>query len=656
MSLLAEFPKLTPYVIEEIISNDSFYTNYRATATHLEEEQSYIITEFNPSFMVRRTEEGVLEPTERFVMEFETALDRFTKLGEAMVSLGEPFIVPIQELLQLNNTVYVVRQMSGSGRYKELDEGLGTDKMNYNDAYVMLRPLIQSLMVAWKRRLLFQFQPGSVFVNPYKQLVVDSMFAWEGDHRNTIKELTKLFYRLISGVEYNPSFPDNPSIEALGFPPRLNAFIREILTDEPSFGSIDDFSRQFRSIMDMEGDKEIVSGKPIGDESKPKTPITVNKKAALGVIGGVSAAVILLIVAPLLWIFVFNQNVEDDDYTDLVYGYVQYDGYDEQEGEVAEEIVIPGPGTQAAFVRHHTGYAVTDPRDPTIMLNGSFYIDGQASYRRAYRGGYGLIRQVGNSEMVLIASGVRPAFITSHGGFIYFSDGSADYNIRRVRADGSGDVETVSTDTASFLHIYGDSLFYTNHSNRDFLYRMDLNTMQSQPFLRLAAYEPVVSDGLLYFINGNSNFNIYVIPVNAPEDEPVSVNRANSSNIRVSGGHIFYRNVEDNTIGRIAPLFSSSLPIPPSAPMPVASFDILGNVIAIIEARNSQLLFYDMQSGEILTTGVFASYATVDSTRQGEQFAAYVIERDVSGNIYRIAMLYQIDEYEEEYEYDEESL
>ena len=602
MSNLADLPKLAPYTVIKTIGNDNFYTHYKAIDTHLDGTPEFLITEFNPSFMVMRTEDGMLEPTDRFIIEYETALERFTKMGEALLNLNEPFIAPIEGVLLLNNTAYIVRRVGG--RYRRLDEGLQQKPMDFSEAYVILRPLIQSLVVAWKNGLLFEFAPGDMVVNSYGQLILDSMFAWENDHRNSIKEIVKVYYRLIAGVEYNPGRPDNPSIDSLNLPPRLNITVKDILTGEPHYGSIDDFNKQLRMVMDAEGRKEIISIKTVirADDNLPKV---VRKNAAVGIFAGIAAFLLLFIAAPLLWIFLPG----------LLYGYEYYVDAGAYPYEVsnAEEPALNAiqPANQAAFVRLHTGYAITDPGDPTVMLNGSFYQDGNVLYYRMFRDGYGLsYRDIRDgSAGTLLIRDVRPSFITSHGGYIYFSDGLANYNIRRMRTDSSG-LETISNHVASFLHVSGYNLFYTNHSNRDFLYTINLNTMQAQPFLRIAAYEPVVRGGQLYFVNGNSNFRIYSVLVNRPDAPPTRHNSENSDNLRLDGGNIFYRDAEANTIKLIT---AQGRPADIEIPLAVASFDIYDSMIAIIEAGTQELWVYNINTQELVSTGYRAAYATIGS-------------------------------------------
>ncbi|MCL2398898.1 MAG: DUF5050 domain-containing protein [Defluviitaleaceae bacterium] len=596
---MSSFPKLSPYVVEDIIESTNFYTDYRATATHLDGDSEFIITEFYPSFMVRRNEEGALEATERFIMEFETALERFTKLSDAFLHLGEPFVATVQDVLHENNTVYIVRQV---GRYKSLDDGLQGKRMNYYDAYVFLRPLIQSLVMAWKKGLLLEMKPGEICLTPYGQLIVDSMFIWEGDHKSAIKELTLLYYRLISGVVYNPKIPDNPSIKELGMPSRLANTITDILKGEAAYGSIDDFSKQLRTVIDAEGGRR---------ESNAASKASANLSTAGYLAGGsksesqargwilfgVIAAVIILVSIPLVWFFATSADGPESD----IYAEAS------QNAEVTGESSIAATPTATPFVRRHTAYAITDPDNPTVMLNGSFFRHGNDLYHRVYQGGFALARRTATGSTTPLATGVRPAFIQVHDNFVYFSDGMLGYSIRRVRTDGSG-LETISNNMASFLQVQGNNLFYTNHSNRDFLYRLDLNTMQSERFLNVAAYETIAHGGQLFFVNGNAGFRIYSVPVNDPQAVPVPINTANSNNLRLAAGHIFYRDLETEIINRITPQGEhvESFPM-----LTVSSFDVHGSLISMIDSNTQELWLYNLNTQELQPTEFFAAYAIV---------------------------------------------
>ncbi|MCL1998429.1 MAG: DUF5050 domain-containing protein [Turicibacter sp.] len=606
---MADYPQVDPYFIEERISGTSFLTNYRAVFEDGSDNRNFVITEFNPTFMVRRHEDGnTIEPVERFLIEFETALERFTKMSEAFSELNEPHIASIENVLKVNNTVYVVRELDS--RNRSLDGGLGTEKMDFNDAYQLLRPLTQNLATAWKAGLLFQFDLTTIRVTPYQQLLLVAMFDWETDHTKTIKQLGYLFYRLVTGIVFNPSSPD---YERFSLPPRLGAAMKDILTGEPAYGSIDDFNKQMRAIMDIEGRKIVETHSEVEEEGESKP---IKKPIAFALIGAAAVFVVGAIVVPLVWLVLYVQSFEI--------------------GEIEHRVPFHVTAAEAAttpFVRLHSGYAITDPRDATVMLNGSFLLNAGMVYHRSFQATNGLSsRMATGGSTNLVISDVRPAFLTAHGGYIYFSDGLANYSIRRVRPDGTG-LETVSENMASFLTVDGNTLFYTNHSNRDFLYAMDLGSLQSTAFLQKPVYEPVILGRYLFFVNGSSNFRIYSISLDNPSAAAVRMNDANTDNLRVSGTTLYYRNIDNGTIHLVNALGEETVL---EIPIPVESFDILPSLLAptiftIIEEGTNELWFYDRH--QLISSGIFASYVSIINSS-----LAYAIDFNDSNTIREVPM------------------
>ncbi|MCL1987112.1 MAG: DUF5050 domain-containing protein [Firmicutes bacterium] len=614
-------PTLEGYNIETILSNTPFYTNYRASSANRDsgEDYSYIITEFNPSFMVRRIESGALEVTERFLIEYETAFERFVKLGESFKALKEQFVAPIEEFVQTNNTAYIIRVM---GRYGGINDNFPNERMDFNDAYVLLRPLLQSLVAANKAGLFFQYEEDSFGVNHYSQLMLDSMFSWEEDPLTSVIATVKLFYRFISGYEHASS--GSPSIDDLALPPRLTKTFKEVLEGEPTYGSLDDFGKQLRTVMEAEGRKDIIEKAKVYKPSKP-----VKKLMAVGIIAAVAVVMLAFITIPFILIFsAINE-------------------YNEGEEEAPLETFVVAPILPTTFLRLHSGYAITDPRDPTIMLNGAFFQQAGSLYFRSSQGGGTLSRQSAIGTDTVLATNVRPAFITSHGNYIYFSDGLEDYHIRRVHMTG-GDAETIVENTASFLNVSSNFLFFTNHDDRDFLYRVDLNTLAMEPFLRLATYETIIYAGQIYFVNGSGNFRIYTVPENNPNAPPERLNNSNSDNLRISDGYIFYRDLATSTIHRMT---LSGLEVSaPIIPFAVASFDINGHTMAVIEEHSQMVWIYNTATGSLESTGTMASYLSAGNNM------AYIIDYNDStiNRLAELAYQYQVNgEFDETGETDE---
>jgi hypothetical protein len=460
--------------------------------------------------------------------------------------------------------------------------------MDFHEAYQFMRPLIQSLITASGKGLYFQYEPGDFVLTTYGQLMVDSMFIWEGDFNKTLAALAKTYYRLVSGVPYAPEVVENPKMSEI-MPTRLAGIMEEALTGDTAFGSIDNFHKEVRTAVDSDPRKAPAAERYAAQASQPDR---LKRRTAIAIIASLALCIIGLMAVPIAVLRGANAEAAAGQ------AYHQYmNGLPDA---IDEANMTKGP-----FVRMHSAHAVTDPVNPTDILNGSFlHHDGQ-TFLRAYQEGHGLAQQMPDGSIKMLASNVRPSFITYYDGFVYFSDGINGYNIRRVRADGSGGIETISDDMASFLQISGGFLYYTNHSSRDFMYRIDLSTLESSRFLNVPAYETLIYQGGIYFINGADGFRINYVPVGQLGAEPERLNDANSDNLRV-GSDIFYRDLSDNSINRISGGVSSIVVHDVS----VESFDIYGETLAIIAEGTNQFWFYHMPSLSSWNSGYRAAYAS----------------------------------------------
>jgi hypothetical protein len=138
------------------------------------------------------------------------------------------------------------------------------------------------------------------------------------------------------------------------------------------------------------------------------------------------------------------------------------------------------------------------------------------------------------------------------------------------------------------------------------LYRLNLHTLEHERFLALIAYEPVVYDGWLYFINGNSGFRLYALSLaHAHHVAPMRISDANSNNLRFGpDGTLFYRRLQDNRIVGVDRFGRSEF----VSELAATSFDQYGEYLVIVEARTNEVVFYHLETGELYRTGEFAAY------------------------------------------------
>jgi hypothetical protein len=331
--------------------------------------------------------------------------------------------------------------------------------------------------------------------------------------------------------------------------------------------------------MEQEGDNEIISEFVYvsGDKSKKSSTLESLLK---GVIVVLLVSVFGIFGAAIFWginqnrMFVTNGDSYHDSYESIL-----------------------------SFVRHHSAYALTHPNDPTEILNGSVTRVGGIMYARVYRNDMfvlakytetGIMSDFFGGTEIIITEDVRPAFITAHGDYIYFTDGLSYYRIFRVPADG-GVTDLVMQVNASFLTIAGEYLYFTNHSDRDRLYRIHLETRAAELVLDVIAYDLTYTQGRLFFVNGNDDYTIHSLDLRTPViGESVRLNDSNSDNLRVNGSAIFYRIVDDGSIARMD---LNGNPIPLNIPAQVSTFDINGNFIALIRLNYGVIYFYNLDTG-----------------------------------------------------------
>jgi len=61
-----------------------------------------------------------------------------------------------------------------------------------------------------------------------------------------------------------------------------------------------------------------------------------------------------------------------------------------------------------------------------------------------------------------------------HAGFLlYFSNAGCDFNIYKVKLDGS-DLQRINNDESWFLNVCGNWIYYTDPNNDDNIFRIDL--------------------------------------------------------------------------------------------------------------------------------------------------------------------------------------
>ena len=587
-----DFPSIPGYTIKELVPEITAYhvgfsIVYRGSKDENEDgvNHSYLITEFNPEFMTTRSENGDLAPINQFAVEYERALEEFRKKCEIYKSLEEHSIAPPIDVIEANHTIYLVKQ---ENKYRDFNSMVGEVRMDFQEAYDLMRPMSQGLIEAQKVGLNFEFTLRDVYFTPYRQLIIDCVFAKEDDSNKIISELAKTYYRLVSGIVYNKADPTKPSLKSLGIPPKMTKTIEEVLKGEASYGSVDDFSKQVRNAMDAEGKKEKPKRLKRIKLEKPKTQ--VKKNSAIVVIA--CLALSLLFTGAIAAYYFLLPNLERETSKELT----------DWERILLETLSLP---VEVEFTHRH--HALTETQTGGFILNDSILPAGEEIYLRALSDGVKTLTRINANDVPqVLVNNVWPAFINVIGAFVYFTDGLTNYSLHRVRLDGTGH-EIILDSPVSWLHSRQNLLFYTNHADMDSIWVYDVIEGTHKPFLRIPAYEMQTFGEELFFINRLDGFRINAVLLNDPNAGIRRVNDVNSDNLNImSDGSILYRDVETRGARLLQPGFYDSV----SFRGIYANFlNLHEDILAFSDAVTSRLMRLDLRTNEILVANQIVTYA-----------------------------------------------
>ena len=571
--------QLNNYTLDSVITEDTYLTHYNALNAKVEK---FIITEFAPIFMIKRTEEGVMDVEARFSEEFYRSHEKFRLLADSLRELNEDAIPKVEDILQENNTVYIVRQVIDH----PTQVNFITDKqMTCSEAYLFMRPLIISLTKAERFDLHFRLTNENLFINRYGQLVLNEIFIWDGDYRLTIQDIVNLLFCLVYGKPYEAKL-DSEFDKSL-VPSKLFDIMVEIYSGDVMYGSIDDFYKKIKSLIPI---------KTARAEDGTETQTSYFKV----LVAGLS----VLLVFAFIFLFVFN---------------VMIPVMNRANPRIADDQVFASLPQEVAGsrTRNFSLVSFTAPRNSSDILNGSFHFVDGVRYFRGFSNGYKLMTESGGASENTLLTDVRPAFITVTGGFVYFADGLRDYHIYRVAADGTG-LTRLAEHCASYVHIDGNYMYYTNHDDLDRLYRLDLNTLETSRYMQNAAYYAVTNGGRLFFINGSDDFNLYSSEENR-DGEIVLTRLTDSSadNLILYNGLLYYIDIADNRLNVVR---LDGAPAGINCPYSMHSFAISGDWVIYIDNNSFYLNAYNFTTEERVTINNSYQHAYVSVTG-GEIFA-----------------------------------
>ncbi|MCL1882733.1 MAG: DUF5050 domain-containing protein [Defluviitaleaceae bacterium] len=568
---------VSPYELMGVTGGDNYLTHYKARN---DKGEDFTITEFFPTYMVKRDDDGTLEVSERFSKEFLSDREDFIKRAEGFQEIRDASLHPVVEIFERNHTAYIVRRSCGM---TTIDQYMGSQTMDYDEAYYFMRPLLLSMSQVAESGTIFNISMGDFRVNTFKQLVLAAPPAWDKNFHPALTQIVKLYYRLVTGMEAPAQNPPAFSAYGISIPPRIEALMMEILNGDILYGSLDDFYKKMKSLID---------GTSENDKGASKRTLAVMRG----------------IVAALFVTFAFSLIL-------LVFGAVRayrVNFFWANPEVFADAEASPPPEYDFSNI------TITHPRNSADALIGSFAAhDGFLFFRgengmmsRRYAetvfipGAMGLTAL---AEDRLIVPGASPAFIAGNGRrSIYFVDSTAGGVIYRATATGE-DITRITEHAALNLAVIDDFLFYTHVDQNHHLYRLNLETYEHELILARPVNAVINYGSYLFFIAEEDSSNPTALYAwNTEENTLRRISTTARGGLRTFGDTLFYIDV----YGRIRSIAFDGRPIAIHPPENVHSFDVFFQWIVFTEDGRHVPRVYNMNNGEFytLSTTEWVSY------------------------------------------------
>ncbi|MCL2387590.1 MAG: DUF5050 domain-containing protein [Defluviitaleaceae bacterium] len=561
-----------PYVLTKTIGGDNYLTNYAASGADGEE---FVITEFFPSYMSKRADDGTLEVSERFTREFTDDLEMFVKRAQGFQEIRDASLHPVVEIFERNHTAYIVRRACS---LTTVDQYMGSQSMDYDEAYAFIRPLLLSMAQAAEKGVMFTINNGDFRVNAFKQLVLAAPLSWETDFHAPLTHMVKLYYRLVTGSEASHGAPPFSAF-GLEVPPRIESLVMEILGGDVLFGSLDDFYKRFKSLIDG-GNVEV-------DPNEGKTTLAIMK---------VMAASLFVLLALGLCFLAFG----------AVNAYRT--GTFWANPEIFASAEAPSPP-----IYDLSAVTLTHPRNPADALSGSFgtyegflFFRGEQGMKSRLFGDVvfipGAMGVLALSDDRLILPDVVPSFIVGHDRRIYFVDSASDGAIYRSTTIGEN-LTRITDHAALNLTVLGDYLYYTRIDHNHNLYRINLRTNAYERVLPSPVFATASSDSHLFYLtqeSGRDTLSLYAWYPSYPE--PAGTLRQLSTNVgsttlRIFNNQIFFI----DTNGQVRSMSFDGAQIATFEPENVRTFDIFFQWLVFTEEGRHVPRAYNMDNGRLLT-------------------------------------------------------
>jgi hypothetical protein len=565
-----------PYVLNGVIGGDNYFTHYKASGGKGDE---YIITEFFPVYMVKREDDGTLGISERFQKEFLDDREDFIRRAEAFKETRDASLHPVVEIFERNQTAYIVRRACGMTTVAQF---MGGQTMDFDEAFYFIRPLLLSMAQVAEKGMIFNISFGDFRVNNFKQLVLCAPPSRDTNFHPPLVQMIKLYYKLITGEDAPDQNAAPFSAYGIEVPARIEQLVMEILSGDILYGSLDDFYKRFKSLLDGL------------NESKD------TGKKTLAIMRGVVAGLFVVFAFSLILLVVGGVRAYESNF--LWANPEKFSGAE----------ATPPP------TRDFSAFTITHPRNSADALPGSLtshsgfrYFRGEGGLMSYFSGHIAFIPGAEGlaeiAERRLIIPDVVPSYIVSHNGNIFFVDTNDGF---LKRAKNTGENLTIILEFPVLnLAIIDDYIFYTSVNENNILYRLDLKNISSRP--EIVYDKPVsathASGSHLFFVSNEGEKSVlYSWNTESDVINGIATNIFPKTVLRTSDEILFFIDA-DNKINSCT---FDGRRVTVHAPENVLTFDVTFNRIFFTELGRHVPRSYHMNRGTFatLSADVWVSY------------------------------------------------
>lgn len=156
------------YIIGKLISYNGEHAFYIAFDT--EQKTKVIVKEFAPTVMYGRLDNGTLEVKSEYEAQYKSLMADFYDLHKKLAVLKNDALMPVNEILGENNTVYIVYKYEKMITLEGYLSSLGED-MTYEETLDMFIPFLESLADLHNEGIVhYGISPETIFVDKHCKL------------------------------------------------------------------------------------------------------------------------------------------------------------------------------------------------------------------------------------------------------------------------------------------------------------------------------------------------------------------------------------------------------------------------------------------------------------------------------------------------------